>query len=185
MLENNELLLQMICDHLKPVYYNEQSYIVQEGEPLDAMLFITQGIVWSFTSGNGEGTVSSKPQCIEKGHFFGQELLDWGFSKQNEKDKEFVDGGVKGSASVNLSDLPMSTKTVKTHTKVEGFALMANDLRTVVSKWKTKEVWSIQAVWRRLLVKKNEKSNQLALGNKNRLSWSFNFFKIASKSSSA
>ena len=143
MLENNEQLLQMICDHLKPVYYNEQSYIVREGEPLDAMLFITQGIVWSFTSGNGEGTVSSKPQCIEKGHFFGQELLDWGFMKGKETEKELVDGELKGSPVPNLSELPISTKTAKTHTKVEGFALMANDLRTVVSKWKTKEVWSI------------------------------------------
>ncbi|KAL4594931.1 hypothetical protein ACB092_12G055000 [Castanea dentata] len=178
MLENNEQLLQMICDHLKPVYYNEQSYIVREGEPLDAMLFITQGIVWNFTSDSGEGTVSSKPQCIEKDNFFGQELLDWGFCEENEKDKEFVDG----SASLNLSDLPISTKTVKTHTKVEGFALTAEDLRTVVSKWKTKEVSFIQAVWRRHQL---EKKNQLASENKNWLSFSFSFFKNTSKSSSA
>nr|XP_023876994.1 cyclic nucleotide-gated ion channel 1-like isoform X3 [Quercus suber]POE80364.1 cyclic nucleotide-gated ion channel 1 [Quercus suber] len=159
LLEKNEQLSQLICDHLKPVYYNEQNYIVREGEPLDAMLFITQGIVWNFiTTSDGEGIVTSKAQCIEK-------------------------------------ELPISTETAKTHTKVEGFALMANDLRTLVSKWKNKEVSSIQAAWRRHhLEKKNEKSNQLVLGNKNCLSssfscfkntCSFSFFKNTSKSSSA
>ena len=117
MLENNEQLLQMICDYLKPVYYNEQSYIVREGEPLDAMLFITQGVVWNFiTTSNGEGIVTSKAQCIEKGNFFGQELLE------TEKEKEHVGGEFKGSLVPNLSELPISTETAKTHTKVEGFA---------------------------------------------------------------
>ena len=125
-------LLQLICDHLKPVYYNEHSYIVGEGEPLDAMLFITQGVVWNFiTTSNDEGIVTSKAQCFEKGNFFGQELLE------TEKEKEHVGGEFKGSLVPNLSELPISTKTAKTHTKVEGFALMANDLRTVVSTRKT------------------------------------------------
>uniref|UniRef100_A0A7N2MHK3 Cyclic nucleotide-binding domain-containing protein n=1 Tax=Quercus lobata TaxID=97700 RepID=A0A7N2MHK3_QUELO len=67
LLEKNERLLQRICGFLKPVYYNEQSYIVREGEPLDATLFITQGIVWSFTTGNnGEGIDSSEAECIGK-----------------------------------------------------------------------------------------------------------------------
>ena len=125
-------LLQLICDHLKPVYYNEHSYIVGEGEPLDAMLFITQGVVWNFiTTSNDEGIVTSKAQCFEKGNFFGQELLE------TEKEKEHVGGEFKGSLVPNLSELPISTKTAKTLTKVEGFALMANDLRTVVSTRKT------------------------------------------------
>ena len=178
--EKNQLL-QMICDYLKPVYYNEHSYIVREGEPLDAAIFVTQGIIWSFATSNGEGTVSSGAQCIEKGHFYGQDLLDWALNDS--------------PTSLDLSKLPISTKTVKTHAKVEGFALMANDLRTSVSKWKIKEVSSIQAAWRRHhLGKKNEKSNQLALENKNCLSssfscfkntCSFSFFKNTSKSSSA
>ena len=164
MLENNEQLLQMICDYLKPVYYNEQSYIVREGEPLDAMLFITQGVVWNFiTTSNGEGIVTSKAQCIEKGNFFGQELLDWGFSKEKEKEKELVGGEFEGSLIPNLSELPISTKTAKTHTKVEGFALLANDLRTIVSTRKTKAVSSIEAAWWHFhLEKKNEQSSKSA-----------------------
>ncbi|KAK4571304.1 hypothetical protein RGQ29_029919 [Quercus rubra] len=164
LLEKNEQLLQLICDHLKPVYYNEHSYIVREGEPLDAMLFITQGVVWNFiTTGNGEGIVTSKAQCIEKGNFFGQELLDWGFMKGKETEKELVDGELKGSPVPNLSELPISTKTAKTHTKVEGFALMANDLRTIVSTRKTKAVSSIEAAWWHFhLEKKNEVSSKSA-----------------------
>ncbi|KAF3948660.1 hypothetical protein CMV_025369 [Castanea mollissima] len=162
LLEKNEQLLQLICDHLKPVYYNEHSYIVREGEPLDAMLFITQGVVWNFiTTSNGEGIVTSKAQCFEKGNFFGQELLDWGFSK--EKEKELVDREFECSLVPNLSELPISTKTAKTHTKVEGFALMAIDLRTIVSTRKTKAVSSIEAAWWHFhLEKKNEVSSKSA-----------------------
>ena len=124
MLEKNEQLLERICGFLKPVYYNEQSYIVREGEPLDATLFITQGIVWSFTTGNnGEGIDSSEAECIGKGDFYGQDLLDWAFNDS--------------PTSLNLSKLPISKKTVKTHAKVEAFALMANDLKIVVSNWRT------------------------------------------------
>ena len=141
--EKNQLL-QMICDYLKPVYYNEHSYIVREGEPLDAAIFVTQGIIWSFATSNGEGTVSSAAQCIEKGHFYGQDLLDWALNDS--------------PTSLDLSKLPISTKTVKTHAKVEGFALMANDLKTLVSKWKTGAASALQAAWCRTILKRRMKS---------------------------
>ncbi|KAF5451063.1 hypothetical protein F2P56_031362 [Juglans regia] len=148
----SERLLQSLCFSLKPVYYNERSYIVREGEPLDAMLFITQGIVCNFGTSTvrGDGSFSLTAECIERGHFFGEELLDWGF---------------RGSPITNLSDLPISTKTFKTHTKVEAFALMANDLRTLISWWQTesKAASTLQAAWRRFRVKKNsEMSTHLA-----------------------
>ena len=66
---------------------------------------------------NGEGIFTSKAQCIEKGNFFGQKLLDWGFSK--EKEKELVDGEFEGFLVPNLSELPISTETAKTHTKLK------------------------------------------------------------------
>jgi len=59
--------------------YSENSYIFQEGEPLNMMIFITQGSLWCFKTNNGEngeGTASN-PQCIEKGDFYGEELLKW------------------------------------------------------------------------------------------------------------
>jgi len=101
------------------LYYIENSYIFREGEPLNAMIFITQGNLWCFKTNNGEngeGTTSS-PQCIEKGEFYGEELLEWGFN---------------GSPSPKLSNLPIS-KTVITLTKVEAFALTANDWKILVS----------------------------------------------------
>jgi cyclic nucleotide gated channel len=138
-----EYLLQLICEFLKPLYYNEDNYIIREGEPLNAMLFITQGSVWCFKTSNGED--GEGPQCIEKGEFYGEELLEWGFN---------------GSPSPKLSDFPISTKTVKTFTKVEAFALTANDLKILVARHsfarsnaKTKFT---QAARRRLKEKKNE-----------------------------
>ena len=146
LLENNEQLLRMICDFLKPVYYDEHEYVFREGEPLDAMLFITQGIVLNFPTGNCEGTLSSMAECIEKGDFYGQDLLDWAFNDS--------------PTSRNLSKLPVSTKTLKTHTKVEGFTLLANDLMTVVLR-KTVAVSTMQATLRRRLLKKKNKKSTL------------------------
>ena len=107
----------MICDYLTPVRYNKHSYIVREGEPLDAMLFITQGIIWSVTTINGKRSA----ECIEGGSFYGEQLLDW---------------GLKLSDVANLSNLPLSPKSLKTHTEVEAFALLASDLRPIVSSWR-------------------------------------------------
>ncbi|XP_050252064.1 cyclic nucleotide-gated ion channel 1-like isoform X1 [Quercus robur] len=123
-LENmEERLLHMICESLKPVSYKEYTYIVREGEPIDTTYFITRGIAWTYTTrnNNGEATGSSHAECLEKGHFFGEELIQWGL----------------GEASLsNLFRLPLSSKVVKSHTKVEAFALMADDLRNIVSRTK-------------------------------------------------
>ncbi|XP_059433859.1 cyclic nucleotide-gated ion channel 1-like [Corylus avellana] len=110
------------------MHYNQANYIVKEGEPLDAMLFITQGIIWNFTTSiNAERSA----KCIEKCSFHGEELLDWGLECS--------------AALPNLSDLPISLKTAKTHAKVEAFALMANDLRTIVSR-RTEAASSVQVL---------------------------------------
>ncbi|XP_059428823.1 cyclic nucleotide-gated ion channel 1-like [Corylus avellana] len=148
-----EQLLQLICEYLKPMHYNQHNYIVREGEPLDAMLFITQGIIWNFTTSiNAERSA----KCIEKGSFYGEELLDWGLECS--------------AALPNLSDLPISLKTAKTHTKVEAFALMANDLRTIVSR-RTEAASCVQALtvaaFRRINERNNEKSSlQLVAGKR-------------------
>jgi CRP-like cAMP-binding protein len=141
-------VLQLICDNLKPVKYDQHSYIVREGEPLDAMLFITQGIIWNFTTNNGERST----KCIEKGNFYGEELLEW---------------GLDCAVLPNLSNLPISLKTAKTHTKVEAFALMANDLRTIVSR-RIGAVSAVKAAFRRF----NEKSLQLVDQGKKKIEMS-------------
>lgn len=115
----------MLCDNLKPVTYPENSYVIRVGEPLDLMLFITQGIIWTFScTGTSDSSAkisgsssSSITRCLEKGDFFGQELLS------------------RISTFISFSDLPISTQNVKCHTKVEAFALLAKDLRTVVTEF--------------------------------------------------
>ena len=117
MTKHQQLLLN-ICNSLKPVFYNEQSYIVKEGDPIDAVFLITDGIAWAYpSSNNGEGKHAER---LEKGHFFGEELLEllWNSSSVDVYNH-------------NLSKLPISSETLKTHTKVEAFALMANDLKDI------------------------------------------------------
>ncbi|XP_050260677.1 cyclic nucleotide-gated ion channel 1-like isoform X2 [Quercus robur] len=114
-LTKDQQLLLKICNSLKPVFYNEQSYIVKEGDPIDAVFLITYGIAWAYpSSNNGEGKHAER---LEKGHFFGEELLELLWNPSS------VD---------NLSKLPISSKTLKTHTKVEVFALMANDVAAYI-----------------------------------------------------
>ncbi|XP_050364413.1 cyclic nucleotide-gated ion channel 1-like [Argentina anserina] len=117
----DEQVLKAICEHLKPVIYAEDSYIIREGEPLEKMIFITQGIAWTYaTNINGGGTSSSSSSgvgCLEKGDFYGEELLNWAFN------------------FASFSELPISTRTVKSQRKLEAFAIRANDLQSVVSKF--------------------------------------------------
>ena len=114
----DEAVLNLICDNLKPVIYTENSYIIRAGEPLDLMLFNTEGIIWTYTTTDGSTkSGSSITECLGKGDFYGDELLTW------------------ASLYMPFSDLPISTQNVKCHTKVEAFCLMAKDLKAVVSKF--------------------------------------------------
>ena len=104
-----------ICGSLKPMFYNEQCYILQEGDPIDAIFLITEGIVWSSNNSNnigkGAATASRQVECLKKGQLFGEELLDWFWNKDSSLD-------------ISKLILPVSSKTLKTHTKVEAFALI-------------------------------------------------------------
>ncbi|XP_041015393.1 cyclic nucleotide-gated ion channel 1-like isoform X1 [Juglans microcarpa x Juglans regia] len=113
--ESEELLYEITCKFLKQVHYNQSSYIVREGEPLDALIFLVKGIAWTYTSNH-----DNKTECLKTGDLFGRHLVDWVLE------------------SPGLSDLPLSTRTLKCHTKVEGFCLMATDLKDMMSQcwWK-------------------------------------------------
>ena len=143
----NENVLKGITEHLKPVSYTEDKYIVQEGKPLGKMLFIIQGIAWTYTANGAAGTLCDS-KWLKRGSFCGEELLHWAFK------------------SPFLSDLPMSTRTVISQEQVEAFSIRASNLKSVVSKfwwyfsmevtsvsqleqWEHLAASSIQAAWRR------------------------------------
>lgn len=183
MLENmNEQVLRVICDHLKPVIYTENSYIIREGDPLDRMLFITQGTAWEYfytnetIGGSTHSTTassdfstngslrSSTTRRIKKGDYFGEELVKWSLTHNT------------------IFDFPISTTNLKSHTKVEAFALMANDLmnalrkhwwlfrrslspnstNTCAEQWETLALQALQTIrHRNQLGKKHASSSQL------------------------
>ncbi|KAF4380223.1 hypothetical protein F8388_024516 [Cannabis sativa] len=107
----DDYVYETICKYLKPVTYLEKSYIIRKGEPLDMMLLITQGVVWTF------GSSTCPIDGLQKGDFFGNELIEWQLNLE----------------SSSYKDLPISSVNLKSHTKVEGFALMAIDLKHVLS----------------------------------------------------
>ncbi|TQD84515.1 hypothetical protein C1H46_029950 [Malus baccata] len=148
----DEQVLEAVCGNLKQVMYAEDSFIVREGEPLDKMLFITQGIAWIYSSSSSN---TGGNGCLQKSDFYGEQLLSWALK------------------SSSFSDIPISTRTVKSHTKVEAFALMAVDVKCVVSRlwwhfskemsnpedprpeqWELLAASSVQATWRRRQARK-------------------------------
>ncbi|XP_061995904.1 cyclic nucleotide-gated ion channel 1-like isoform X3 [Rosa rugosa] len=115
----NEQVLETICEHLKPVTYTEGCNIIQEGQPLEMMLFITQGTAWTYitSSTNGATRSSSVIKYLKRGDLCGEELLNC------------------ISKLAAFSDFPISTRVVKAQTRIEGFALGAHDLKSVVSNF--------------------------------------------------
>lgn len=153
----DEQLLDAICDRLKPALYTQNSYIVREGEPVDEMLFVMRGKLESVTT-NGGRTGFFNSDTLKSGDFCGEELLTWALDPQS-------------------TNLPASTRTVRTITEVEAFAFLADDLKFIASQfrrlhskqlrhtfrfyshqWKTWAACFIQAAWRRYQKKKLEDS---------------------------
>lgn len=113
----DDQLLDAICERLVSSLNTKDSYIVREGDPVREMLFIIRGQVESSTTDGGRSgffnSITLKP-----GDFCGEELLTW---------------ALVPASSLNL---PSSTRTVKTLTEVEAFALRAEDLKYVSNQFK-------------------------------------------------
>ncbi|XLU69096.1 hypothetical protein S245_028149 [Arachis hypogaea] len=161
MLENvDKRLLDGMCDRLKPVLYTEKSNIVYKGDLIDEMIFVMSGKLASTTTNDGRS--SAVKSLLSAGDFCGEELLTWALSPN----------------SLDLP-LPISNRTVDTISEVEAFALLADDLKFVVSQfrnlinskqleqtlrffsqqWRTWAACMIQAAWRRYLQKKAERAS--------------------------
>ncbi|CAN6705922.1 unnamed protein product [Malus baccata var. baccata] len=118
----NEKMLKMICKNLKPATYIENSFVFRTGDPLDCMLLIIEGTMWTYESSDshaGQGISSMAIKPLTKGDFYGEELLDW--------------------ASDRFTEVPVSSKHVKSQTKVEAFLLMAKDLEAVLDHFNNRE----------------------------------------------
>lgn len=110
--DNDNAKLEYMSAQFKPVIYTEGSYIIRQGEPLDMMFFITQGIVLIYEKNEaGHTTHHEKQEDV----LYGQELIIW--AKMPDK---------------TLSDLPMSPMTVKPYNKVEAFALKIADFQRLL-----------------------------------------------------
>ncbi|KAM0050418.1 putative IQ motif, EF-hand binding, cyclic nucleotide-binding domain, Ion transport [Helianthus debilis subsp. tardiflorus] len=152
----DEHLLDAMCDRLKPVLYTRNSYLVREGDPAREMLFITRGEVLSITTDGGRMGFFNFSN-LQAGDFCGEELLTWALDPRSQQ-------------------LPFSTRTVKSHTDVQAFALVADELLFVASQfrrlhsrvlqhtfrfysqqWRTWAACYIQSAWRRHCKRKQEK----------------------------
>ncbi|KAI6682920.1 hypothetical protein NL676_028833 [Syzygium grande] len=153
-------LLDAICERLVSSLHTKDTFIVREGDPVNEMLFIIRGEVESSTTDGGRvGFFNSI--TLGAGDFCGEELLTW---------------ALVPTPSLNL---PSSTRTVKTLSEVEAFALRAEDLKFVSTQfkrlhskklqhafryyshqWRTWGACYIQVAWRRF--KKRKLAMELA-----------------------
>ncbi|KAK4838910.1 hypothetical protein QYF36_017491 [Acer negundo] len=157
----SEQLFDAMCDRLKRVPYTKESYIVQEGDPVDEMIFIIRGLAEVTTNGGRTGFFNY--DNLSADDFCGEELLTWALDSRTS------------------SNLPISTRTVRALSEVEAFVLMADDLKFVASQfrllhtrkirhtfrfysqqWRTWAACFIQAAWRRYSKKKIEESLRAA-----------------------
>ncbi|KAB2623869.1 cyclic nucleotide-gated ion channel 1-like [Pyrus ussuriensis x Pyrus communis] len=110
----DEEVLKMMCDYLKPATYVKNSFVFRTGDPLDCMLLIIEGTMWTYTSSDshaGQVISSMAIKALRKGDFYGEELLD---------------------CASDFTQVPVSSKHVKSHTKVEALVLMAEDLVSIL-----------------------------------------------------
>lgn len=125
----DDQLLDAICERLVSSLNTKDTYVVREGDPVREMLFIIRGQVESSTTDGGR-TGFFNSITLRPGDFCGEELLTW---------------ALMATSSLNL---PSSTRTVKTITEVEAFALRAEDLKFVASQFKRLHSKKLQHAFR-------------------------------------
>uniref|UniRef100_A0A803QLU1 Cyclic nucleotide-binding domain-containing protein n=1 Tax=Cannabis sativa TaxID=3483 RepID=A0A803QLU1_CANSA len=157
----DDQLLDAICERLVSSLSIQGTYILQEDDPVNEMLFIIRGQLESSTTNGGRSGFFNSI-TLRPGDFCGEELLTW---------------ALMPSSSMHL---PSSTRTVRALTEVEAFALRAEDLKFVSGQfkrmhskklqhafryyshnWRTWGACFIQAAWRRY--KKRKMAKELAM----------------------
>ncbi|CAD6206716.1 unnamed protein product [Miscanthus lutarioriparius] len=150
----DDLILDNICDRLRPLVFSSGEKVIREGDPVQRMVFILQGKLRS-TQPLTKGVVAT---CmLGAGNFLGDELLSWCLRRP------FV------------VRLPASSATFECVEAVQAFCLDALDLRFITehfrykfaneklkrtaryysSNWRTWAAVNIQLAWRRYRARKS------------------------------
>ncbi|XP_057436059.1 cyclic nucleotide-gated ion channel 2 [Lotus japonicus] len=144
----DDLILDNICDRVKPLVFSKDEKIIREGDPVQRMVFIVRGRIKRNQS-LSKGMVASS--VLEPGGFLGDELLSWCLRRP------FIDR------------LPASSATFICIESAEAFGLDAHHLRYITdhfrykfanerlkrtaryysSNWRTWAAVNIQFAWRR------------------------------------
>ncbi|KAK1383564.1 Cyclic nucleotide-binding domain-containing protein [Heracleum sosnowskyi] len=148
----DDLILDNICDRVKPLVFSKNEKIIREGDPVPRIVFIVKGRVKS-NQNLSKGIVATS--ILEPGGFLGDELLSWCLRRP------FIDR------------LPASSATFTCLEPTEIFELEANNLRYITdhfrykfnnerlkrttrfysSNWRTWAAVNIQLAWRRHLIR--------------------------------
>ncbi|XP_054804277.1 cyclic nucleotide-gated ion channel 2-like [Prosopis cineraria] len=144
----DDLILDNICDRVKPLVFSKDEKIIREGDPVPRMVFMVRGRIKRIQS-LSKGMVATS--IIEAGGFLGDELLSWCLRRP------FLDR------------LPSSSATFICLESAEAFGLEADHLKYVTdhfrykfanerlkrtaryysSNWRTWAAVNIQFAWRR------------------------------------
>ncbi|KAH9740247.1 cyclic nucleotide-gated ion channel 2 [Citrus sinensis] len=144
----DDLILDNICDRVRPLVYSKDEKIIREGDPVPRMVFIVRGRIKRCQS-LSKGMVATS--VLEPGGFLGDELLSWCLRRP------FIDR------------LPASSATFVCMESIEAFGLDAKNLRYITdhfrykfanerlkrtaryysSNWRTWAAVNIQFAWRR------------------------------------
>ncbi|XP_073286431.1 cyclic nucleotide-gated ion channel 2-like [Primulina huaijiensis] len=150
----DDLILDNICDRVKPLVFSKDEKIIREGDPVQRMVFIVRGRAKS-SQNLSRGMVATS--LLEPGGFFGDELLHWCLRRP------FMDR------------LPASSSTFTCIESIEAFALDSKDLRYITdhfrykfankrlkrtaryysSNWRTWAAVNIQLAWKRYMQRNN------------------------------
>ncbi|GAB2299256.1 Cyclic nucleotide-gated ion channel 2 [Dionaea muscipula] len=113
----DDLILDNICDRVKPLIYSKDEKIMREGDPVQRMIFIVRGRI---KRGQclSKGVVATS--IVEVGGFLGDELLSWCLRRPF------------------LHRLPASSATFMCLKSTEAFGLDAYDLRYITEHFRYK-----------------------------------------------
>lgn len=125
----DDQLIDAICERLVPSLNTKDTYVTREGDPVNEMLFIIRGQMESSTTDGGRSGFFNSI-TLRPGDFCGEELLTWALMP-----------------NIN-QNLPLSTRTVRTLSEVEAFALRAEDLKFVANQFRRLHSKKLQHAFR-------------------------------------